>query len=249
MNDESIEEGAKAVEEIAKAAGKAIDAGRDAGGWLDKIFGRGIEHAVARRWSDRELTKRIEAAILDWERLELLVQKVERRLRAKGIVQTRLPPPKVVLPLLEHATMEYEDELHTLWANLLATAMEPAEEQTHRKYVSTLAEMTGEDAAVLKALWAKWEVHDKSEEWSWNGPLKYEPGVDAPKNAISMITLNRLGLVDGTRTQIYAYKRNESAKYGDLEGYEEEVIVPGTLEVVVFTPFGEAFCRAIQIGN
>jgi hypothetical protein len=177
------------------------------------------------------------------------VQKVEKRLRAKGVVQTRLPPPKVVLPLLEHATMEYEDELHSLWANLLATAMDPAEEQAHRKYVSTLAEMTSEDAAVLEALWAKWEVHDKNEEWFWNGPLKYEPGVDAPKNAeISMITLNRLGLVDGTRTQIYAYKKNESAKYGEQEGYEEELIVPGTLEVVVFTPFGEAFCDAIQVG-
>src|SRR6202022_4402355 len=35
--------------------------------------------------------------------------------------------------LLEHATMEYEDELHTLWANLLATAMDPAEMQAHRK--------------------------------------------------------------------------------------------------------------------
>jgi len=133
MDDESIKGGAKAVEEMAKAAGKAIDAGRDAGGWLDKIFGTGIEHAVARRWSDRELTKRVEAAILDWERLELLMQKVEKRLSAKGIAQTRLPPPKVVLPLLEHATMEYEDELHTLWANLLATAMDPAEMQAHRK--------------------------------------------------------------------------------------------------------------------
>ena len=236
---EDFKEAAKAAEEMAKATGKAIDAGRDAGGWLDKIFGSGIEHAVGRRWSDRELTKRIEAAILDWERLELLVHKAGTRLRAKGIQQTRLPAPKVVLPLLEHATME----------NLLATAMDPAEQQVQRKYVTTLAEMTGEDAVVLKALWAKWEVHDKSQEWFWNGPLKYEPGVDAPENAdVSVITLNRLGLVDGTRTQIYAYKKNEGAKFGEQEGYEEEVIVPGTLDVVVFTPFGEAFCRAIQLG-
>src|SRR6202012_2456565 len=129
----------------------------------------------------------------------------------------------VVLPLLEQATMEYEDELHTIWANLLATAMDPVEEQVQRKYVTTLAEMTGEDAVVLKTLWAKWEAHDKDQAWFWNGPLKYEPGVDAPENAdISMITLNRLGLVDGTRTQIYAYKKNEGAKFGEQEGYEEE---------------------------
>ena len=40
MDDESIKGGAKAVEEMAKAAGKAIDAGRDAGGWLDRRLDR-----------------------------------------------------------------------------------------------------------------------------------------------------------------------------------------------------------------
>ncbi len=60
---EAFKEGAKAVQEVAKATGKVVDAGRGAGGWLDRIFGNGIEHAVARRWSDREMTKRIEAAI------------------------------------------------------------------------------------------------------------------------------------------------------------------------------------------
>src|ERR1700682_2606509 len=119
MGDETdaFKEGAKAIQEVAKATGKVVDAARGAGGWLDRIFGNGVEHAIARRWSDREMTKRIEAAILDWERLELLMQKVEKRLRDKGITQTRLPPPKIMLPLIEHATMEYEDDLHTLWAN------------------------------------------------------------------------------------------------------------------------------------
>jgi hypothetical protein len=69
---EVLKEGAKAVAEVAKTTGKAIDATRNAGGWLDKIFGAGIEHAVARHWSDRELVRRIEAAILDWERLAQL---------------------------------------------------------------------------------------------------------------------------------------------------------------------------------
>ncbi|SDS37254.1 Abi-alpha family protein [Bradyrhizobium canariense] len=151
MGDETdaFKEGAKAVQEVAKATGKVVDVGRGAGGWLDRIFGNGIEHAVARRWSDKEMTKRIEAAILDWERLELLVQKVEKRLRDKGITQTRLPPPKIMLPLIEHATMEYEDDLHTLWANLLGTALDTDGDQVHRKYVSTLAELSADDARAL----------------------------------------------------------------------------------------------------
>ena len=149
---ETSNEGAKAVQEVAKATGKVVDAGRGAGGWLDRIFGNGIEHAVARRWSDREMTKRIEAAILDWERLELLVQKVEKRLKDKGITRNRLPPPKIMLPLIEHATMEYEDDLHTLWANLLSTALDDAGDQVHRKYVSTLAELSADDVRALKVI-------------------------------------------------------------------------------------------------
>jgi hypothetical protein len=60
MGDETdgFKESAKAVQEVAKAAGRAIEAGHDAGGWLDRIFGKGIKHAVARRWSDRQFTKR-----------------------------------------------------------------------------------------------------------------------------------------------------------------------------------------------
>lgn len=41
-----FEESVKAVQEVAGAAGKAIDAARDAGRFLDRIFGKGIEDAV-----------------------------------------------------------------------------------------------------------------------------------------------------------------------------------------------------------
>src|SRR5262245_48190581 len=118
MSDESnaVKESAKAAQEVAKTAGKAIDAGRDAGGWLNRIFGDAIEHTVGRVWTDRVKASRVAAAIYDWERLLLLFHKTERRLRKKGVSTTRIPPPKVILPLLENATMETEDELHTLWA-------------------------------------------------------------------------------------------------------------------------------------
>jgi hypothetical protein len=97
---EAASETAKAVQEVAKAGGKAIDAGRDAGGWLDRIFGGTIEHAVGLHWSDRVKARRIEAAIYDWERLETLLHKVVGRLKAKGIENTRVIAPKVALPLI-----------------------------------------------------------------------------------------------------------------------------------------------------
>jgi hypothetical protein len=121
---EALSESAKAVQEMAKVAGKAIDAGRQTGGWLDRIFGNAIEDAVGLHWSDRVRARRIEAAIYDWERLESLLQKAAARLKAKGINTTRPIPPKVALPLIENATMERDDDLHTLWATCLLKAGE-----------------------------------------------------------------------------------------------------------------------------
>jgi hypothetical protein len=71
MSDETkaIEETAKAAQALAKTSSKAIDATRDVGGWLDRMFGRAIEHTVGRLWTDRAMASRVEAAIYDWARL------------------------------------------------------------------------------------------------------------------------------------------------------------------------------------
>jgi hypothetical protein len=71
MSDESeaLRESAKAIQEVAKASGKAIDAGREAGGWLGRVIGNPLEQAGS-YIADRVKTKRIEAAIYDWGKLE-----------------------------------------------------------------------------------------------------------------------------------------------------------------------------------
>jgi hypothetical protein len=53
VSDETkaVEETAKAAQELAKAGSKAIDATRDVSGWLDRIFGKAIEHSVGRLWT------------------------------------------------------------------------------------------------------------------------------------------------------------------------------------------------------
>ena len=249
MNDESeaLKEGAKAVQEGAKAIGKVVDAGREAGGWLDRIFGVGIEHAVARRWSDREMVKRIEAAILDWERLELLVHKVEKGLKEKGITQTRLPPPKIMLPLIEHATMEYEDDLHTLWANLLGAALDGAGDDVHRKYVSTLSELSANDARVLEIIYREWQKLKKDKWTQGGGSVTYEPGVDAPRDSqVSMSILFSLGLVFPSQVGFQTYEGEGHSRWGDYPASREDVSLPGNLGTVVLTEFGEAFCAAVM---
>lgn len=188
----AISESAKAIQEVAKTGGKLVDASGSVGGWLDRIFGQGIEDAVALHWSDRIRARRIERAIYDWDKLTELMRKVDARLNAKGTSGLRLLPPKIALPLIEHATVENDDDLHSLWANLLATGLDAAAGQIEHKYISVLADLTRDDAIVFKTICEQWLDPVKPPKPDHYHALTYGPAVDgtASHEAISIITLN-----------------------------------------------------------
>ncbi len=251
MSEESdaLKEGAKAAQEIAKATGKAIDAGRQAGGWIDKIFGGALEDTVGLLWSDRVKARRIAAAIYDWDHLLLLFQKTEAKLRKKGVNTTRIPPPKIMLPLLEQATIEHEDNLHTLWANLLATAMDPTAEQVERIYVSVLSELSGSDAQILQSMYAEWWFwQSRRNEFEKKVAKRYSSGIDGfpGNNESSVILFYRLGLVLPVSVEVVSrYIEAGRDDHGDWGPSAEQTVVAGDLSVVSFTQFGERFCEAV----
>lgn len=259
MSDDSdaLKESAKAAQELAKTASNAIDAGRSAGGWLDRIFGRAIEDTVGRYWTDRIAARRVEAAIYDWERLLKLLHGVEKRLQRKGIQTTRAIPPKIALPLLEHATMESEDDLHLLWENLLTAALDPTEEEIKRAYVSALAELSASDAHVLKKMYAEWWYWEQPANAPWKSSKdhRYSSGIGTISDE-SAVLFYRLGLILPVHISVEEYKdqravTSNSWSRGDpglyVEGGDKTEVL-GDLNVVGFTVFGERFCRAV-IGN
>jgi len=258
MSDESeaIKESAKAAQEIAKTAGKAIDATHSAGGWLDRIFGRAVEHTVGHLWTDRVAARRIEAAIYDWERLLKLVHNVEKKLGKRGINTTRVVAPKIALPLLEHATMENEDDLHELWENLLAAALDPTQEEIKKTFVSVLSELSAKDAHALKRLYAEWWYFEQEpHQWWREKEHRYSSGVYASDDETAVL-FYRLGLilpvhvkVEEYRDQIPVSENRHTFKEPPLyvEGGDQTEVL-GDLSVVSFTIFGQKFCEAV-IGN
>jgi hypothetical protein len=245
----AITETAKAVQEVAKTGGKAIDAGVRTGTWLDRMLGEAIGQTVAHAWTDRIKARRIESAIYNWERAEMLFHKAAERLRKKGVTITRPIPPKVALPLLKYATVEHEDDLHTLWANLMATGMDGSEDDIHRKYVTTLGEMTAEDAAVLAAMFvsSKDEIAKKKFR---DSTVTYGPGIDGTHShdPIPVITLNRLGLIEPAAVSFKTFEPGgHDDRYGEYGPTQDEVSFPGNLESVVITPFGAAFGKAVGL--
>lgn len=144
MSDE-ITEGAKAIQESAKAAGKAVDGLRETGGFFNRIFGDLVEDGVG-IIADKVKFYRIEKAVL-------LAEKTENRLKERGIDATVPVPPKLAIPLIESATLEDDDGLHTLWSNLLANAMDPkTSHQVKHIHASILKEFEPLDANILLIL-------------------------------------------------------------------------------------------------
>jgi hypothetical protein len=242
---DAVTESAKAVQETAKAANNGIGAVRDAGGFFNSVFGDAIRDTVGIIWGDKVAIHRIYSK----ERVARLAHEAQQRLDALGVTELRQVPPKVAIPLIEHATIENEDDLHVLWANLLATGMDANADEIHKKYVSTLADMTSEDAAVLANL-----VQDcrdpRLQKPTPDGLKVWGPGTDGTLgyDSVSIITLNRLGLIEPSWVKFKTYRPGgHDDRYGDYTAEMEDITVPSNLETVQMTSFGMAFAKAVGL--
>ncbi len=117
MSDESkaIEETAKAGQEIAKTAGKAIEASEKLGGFVARFIAGPLEQASG--------IVEDKLKYLRWERQARLMKRAEEFMQEIGLRDpTRAVPLKLAIPLLEGASLEDDDELQDLWAKLLVNA-------------------------------------------------------------------------------------------------------------------------------
>lgn len=146
LNNADVVESAKAVQETAKATNNAIDLARDTGGFFNRVFGGLVEDGVgvvADKVKYYRMTRAIE-----------LAEKVEAIHKVRGVSEeTKAVSPKIAVPLIENATLEDDDELHNLWAALLANAMDPNSRTViTRNYVTILKELQVFDARILNIL-------------------------------------------------------------------------------------------------
>ena len=143
--NEAIET-ARAVRATADATREAIGAIEKTGGFLNRIFGGAIEDGVG-IVADRIKFLRLQNFIA-------LSENAAKRLRDRGYSEeaiTKVVPLKVAIPLIESATLEEDCELQSLWAQLLANAMDPEfDVDVKLRHVSLLREMEPLEARILK---------------------------------------------------------------------------------------------------
>jgi hypothetical protein len=143
-----VDEESKAIQEVAKATGKGIDAVREAGGFIAKYVAGPLEEGVG------ILHDRLK--YVRWERQVRLMQRADQFLRDAGLnAPSRAVPLKVAIPLLQAATIEEDDSLQDRWAALLVNAANAdSGVEVHRSFVEILGQITSFEARILDTIYS-----------------------------------------------------------------------------------------------
>ncbi|MGW9332764.1 Abi-alpha family protein [Bosea sp. NPDC055594] len=134
----------KAGQEIGKATSRGIDAAQTVGGFFGKYLAGPLEQTAGMLEDRLRFTR--------WERQLRLRRRAQEFLEAQG---QSGPTHKVALnfgvPLIEAASLEENDELQDVWAQLLANAASnEAGIQRLPAFVSMLKDMSPLDARILR---------------------------------------------------------------------------------------------------
>lgn len=214
-----IVESAKAVQEVAKATGKALDGLQSSGKFFDRVFGGLVEDGVG-IVADKVKYFRFDRAVK-------LAEKAEATLERRGLTEdTRSVPPKIALPLIENATLEDDEELHTLWANLLANAMDPNFEiKVNRIHVSLMQELEVIDVRILHAAFQlksqQFARMPLNEVLFYRDRLATELKVDVGAAELSLLNLMRLGCIKpGVRKLPAKFGEEAMTIYKDTEMFQ-----------------------------
>lgn len=143
-----MDENLKAVEEVAKTAGKAIDAAVKVGSFISKFTTGSIELGMG-IFEDK-------LKYIRWERQLRLMSRADELMKSNGINEPNKPIKlKFGIPLLQAATLEEDDYLQDLWAKLIVNSSnEESNVELTRTYIDILERLTVLEAKILETLYS-----------------------------------------------------------------------------------------------
>lgn len=177
MDDETkaLEESAKAVQEVAKTTGKAIEASEKLGGFAAQFI-RGPLEQVSGIIEDRLRYAR-------WERRMRLVQRSKEYMTSLGINEaTRKLPLNFAVPLLQAASLEENDELQDIWARLLVNAATDYQVEIRRAYISILEDFSSLEARIMDVVYTMPDLGSPNGFWTKYLPDRVETTKPEDKN-------------------------------------------------------------------
>ncbi len=169
MSDE-VTESAKAIQEGAKTTGQAISTIEKIGGFFSKVMKESID-ATFGMLADTLKYKR-------WERQTRLIDKAEKIIKDKKLSDKIRPiTPKLALPIFEYASLEENESLHDVWANLLVTALNPSCQIPRSSFIDIIRQLEPVDVKILNLIYKNHlEKYEEQKE-------KHEKSIPIQKNA------------------------------------------------------------------
>ncbi len=192
-----MEEVSKAIGEVAKTAGKAIDASTKMGEFVAPYLKGSLEAAFG-MVKDRLIYIR-------WERQVRLMDRATEFLHQRGLEKpTRSVPMNNLVRILQHGCMEEDNELQDRWARLLVNAadadsgivVEPA-------FLGILQDLSARDATILEKIYAFPAEYESLPLYMSGLPEEVLTGkpaieINPPAEVLqSLENLKRLGLIQG----------------------------------------------------
>ena len=191
----NLEDEAKAIAEVAKTTGKAIDATSKAGQFIAKYLDGPLEQASG--------IIKDKLTYIRWERRVRLMDREAEFLRQRGLTApTRTVPMSILVPIVQYGSMEEDNDLQDLWVQLLVNAgdaqsgvvVEPA-------FIGILQNLSSRDAAILDKLYSFPAEYESL--FLYTGYLPEKVLTEKPSTEItppkdvcrSLGNLNRLGLI------------------------------------------------------
>ena len=142
-----MDEEAKAIQEIAKSTGKAIDGVTKAGKFISQYLNGSLIEAFG-IFQDK-------LKYIRWERQVRLWDRATEFLHQRGLEKPNQPVPmSIAIPILQYGSMEEDNSLQDLWAALLANAADAGSGITvEPAFIGILQNLSARDAIVLDKLY------------------------------------------------------------------------------------------------
>jgi len=138
-------EESKAVQEVAKTGGKAIDLTEKVGRFFAMVVGKPSAQ-LATILEDQFRYYRYKNLLNISDKVDAI--RIQRRSEGKAIPI----PPRLALPILESASFEDDDVLQNLWARLIANSTDATQsELLHPGHVEVIRQMSSDEAVLLTA--------------------------------------------------------------------------------------------------
>ncbi len=217
---------AKAVTSVADLSGKVLD-------FISKVGGEPAEQAGG-MLADRIVVSR-------WLKRVDYVDRVNKVIQERGLGQPKVVAPKFVLPMIERASLEDDEDLQKRWVDMLANAMDPQSNiSLQTSFVEILNGLTSLDVRFLdlafQAIEQQHITPDKLlETYVLKDKLMLDLNINETQYAISVFNLFRSGCMSpGVYTSTGA----------TIDGMLMTTYL-GTQQICL-TPLGYEFARSVQ---